>query len=335
MDQADNLYMADFALHRIRRIDSATDIITTLAGSGVPDTIRGLNPMGNLAGFAGDGGPAVAARLDSPTAMAVDAAGNLYFTDARNHRVRKIDRQGVITTVAGSGPTGAANGGYGGDGGPATEARLNTPIGLVVDRAGNLFIIDRNNKRIRKVSPEGTITTIAGGGSAPLTDGAQATAVTLNTPQHAALDEAGSLYFTDTGDNRIYKVSPAGIISVVSGTGTRGYSGDGGPATQAQIGSLRTLAVDRGGTLYFTDTDNRRVRKISPEGIITTVAGSGPSVPEPGSFGGDGGPATEAKLWGLLGVAIDSAGNLYIGDQLNGRIRKVIGIAAPGLVAGQ
>jgi sugar lactone lactonase YvrE len=335
VDQADNLYVGDFALARLRRIDAATGIITTVAGSGVPDAIRGLNPLGSLTGFAGDGGPAVAARLEAPTGIAVDAAGNLYFTDPRNHRVRRIDRQGIITTVAGSGPTGAANGGYSGDGGLATEARLNTPIGLVVDRQGNLLIIDRNNKRIRKVSPEGTITTIAGGGTAPLTDGAQAAAVALNTPQHAALDAAGNLYFADTGDNRIYKVSPAGIISVVAGTGTSGYSGDEGPAAQAQIARPGALAVDRAGNLFFTDGDNRRVRKISPEGIITTVAGSGPSVPTPGSFGGDGGPATEAKLWGILGIAIDSAGDLYIGDQNNNRIRKVIGIAAPGLVGGQ
>jgi sugar lactone lactonase YvrE len=335
MDQADNLYHADFALHRIRRIDAATGIIATVAGNGVSDAIRGLSPVGDLTGFMGDGGPSTAARVNAPTAIAFDAAGNLYFTDARNHRVRKIDRQGIITTVAGSGPTGASNGGYSGDGGPATAARLNTPIGLVVDRAGNLLIIDRNNKRIRKVGTDGTISTVAGGGTAPLTDGAQATAVALNTPQHAALDGAGNLYFGDTGDNRIYKLSPTGIISFVAGTGVSGYSGDAGPATQAQIFRPFGLAVDRAGSLYFLDSSSRRVRKISAEGLITTVAGSGPLDPAPGSFGGDNGPATEAKLRGGIGVAIDSVGNLYVGDQGNNRIRKVIGVAAPGLIAGR
>jgi sugar lactone lactonase YvrE len=207
-----------------------------------------------------------------------------------------------------------------------------------VDRVGNLYLADQRNRRVRKVDVKtGIISTVAGGGTEPVKDGALATAIALGgRPFGLAFDTSGSLYIGDGGLNRILKVSPAGIVTLVAGTGTPGFSGDGGPAAQAQFNnSSPRLAVDSAGNLYFADAAYNRIRKVSADGIITTVAGRGPIFPDPGSFAGDGGPATAARLWDCTGVAIDGAGNLYITDRGNVRIRKVIGIAAPGVIGGQ
>jgi sugar lactone lactonase YvrE len=334
VDAGDNLYLVDNVISRIRRVD-ATGRITTVAGIGTYDGIRGLTPIVLGSGFGGDGGPATAAMLQRPQDVVADREGNLYVADGRNQRVRKIDRAGIITTVAGSGPIGFGKGSFSGDGGPASAATLNSVGALALDAAGNLYIGDRSNARVRRVNREGTITTVAGGGTAAPTDGAAATQVALRDPIGVAVDAAGNLYIADIGLNRIVKVSPPGVVSLVAGTGASGFAGDGGPATQAQLARIRRLTVDRAGNLFFSDADNYRIRKISPEGIITTVAGSGPVAPEPGSYAGDGGSATAARLWGPFGVAVDSAGNLLLVDQVNRRIRKVIGIAAPGLVGGR
>jgi hypothetical protein len=335
-DKAGNLYVGDNTAHRVRKVDATTGLITTVAGSGTFDVIRGLTVLASpAAGFSGDGGPATAAHLNAPQLLATDAAGNLYITDTRNQRVRKVDPNGIITTVAGSGPVGLNNGGFGGDGGPATSALLNVPRGVAVDAVGNLYITDNRNGRVRKVDPNGIITTVAGGGTAPVTNGAKATEVAL-APAVAglAVDRADNLFLVSPGDSRILKVSPTGTISTVAGTGKAGFSGDGGPATAAEIANPYAIAADSAGNVYFSDADNHRIRKISVDGIISTVAGSGATGAGNGGFAGDNGPATAARLNAPQGVAIDAAGNLLFTETGNRRVRKVIGIAAPGLVGG-
>jgi len=243
---------------------------------------------------------------------------------------------GVITTVAGDGTLEPRAGASLGDGGPATAAVVRSPLGVAVDAAGNLYIASGVHQRVRKVNRERIITTVAGGGNQPLTEGASATAVALGFPVGLAVDRAGNLYIGDEGLNRILKVTPAGVISTVAGTGKAGLSGDGGAATQGEIRNPRGIAIDSAGSIFISDFGNNRVRKFSPEGMISTVVGNGPiGGGTVGTFGGDGGPATEAQLRGPNGIAIDGAGNVSIADQGNRRIRKVIGIAAPGLIAGQ
>ena len=307
VDSAGNLYIA--CTSRIRKV-SPGGTITTVAG-------------GRFLGFAGDGGPATSASLDSPSGVAVDGAGSLYIADTRNQRIRKVSPGGIITTVAGSGDvdpgTFAVPGGFSGDGGPATSALLNRPIGVVVDLAGNIYIADSGNRRLRKVSLSGTITTVAGNGFFKFFgDRGPGTAASLHRPSGVTVDPAGNLYIADRFNNRIRKVDPSGIITTVAGTGMAGFSEDGGPATSASLNSPSGVAVDTTGTLYIADTRNNRIRRISPGGIITTVAGGGSTVfPDIG----DGGPATSARLLGPNDVAVDAAGNLYIAGE--SRIRKV------------
>jgi sugar lactone lactonase YvrE len=209
--------------------------------------------------------------------------------------------------------------GFGGDGGPATAAELFSPETVAVDAAGNLFIGESGNHRIRKVTPDGLITTVAGNGTSGFSgDGGAATAAQLAFPRGVAVDTAGHLYIGEgESGNRIRKVSPNGIITTVAGNGTAGFSGDGGPATSAQISNPRSVAVDAAGNLFIVDTHNHRIRRVSSNGIITTVAGNGT-----GGFSGDGGPATAAQLNFPQDVIVDMTGNLFIAD-LNDRIRKV------------
>ncbi|AZT84803.1 hypothetical protein EHN06_15270 [Marinobacter sp. NP-4(2019)] len=285
----------------------ATPIIDTVAGNG-------------RRGFAGDGGPATAARLNYPSDVAVDAEGNLYFADFRNHRIRRMSPEGTINTVAGTGDAG-----FSGDGGPATDARLNYPSGVAVDAEGNLYIADAYNSRIRRISPDGTITTVAGTGDEGFSgDGGAATAALLNDPRGVTLDAAGNLYIADTRNHRIRRVSPDGTISTVAGNGKWGFSGDGGPATAARLVYPQGVAVDAAGNLYIADAGNHRIRRVSPDGTISTVAGSDTGVTGAfGGFSGDGGPATAAELNSPDGVAVGAAGNLYISDTGNHRIRRV------------
>ncbi|MGD0500985.1 MAG: putative Ig domain-containing protein, partial [Bryobacteraceae bacterium] len=242
----------------------------------------------------------------------------------------------IITTVAGNGISG-----YFGDGGPATSASLASPVGVAVDGLGDLYIATgsgcSNSQEpnpavvaVRKVSPSGIITTVAGSGPCGSSgDGGPATSATLGSPQGVAVDGSGNLYIADTNNNRIRKVSVGGIITTVAGNGSYGYSGDGGPAISAKLYYPTGVAVDGSGNIYIADLENSAIRKVSPSGLITTVAGNG-------SFGysGDGGPATSAQLWGVQGVAVDGSGNIYIAESANRRIRKVSSAGIITTVAG-
>ena len=271
-------------------------VITTVAGGGEA---------------LGDNGPATSAKLNQPTGVAVDAAGNLYIADPQDQRVRKVSASGTITTLAGTGVRD-----YSGDGGPASAATLNAPSGVAVDSAGNVYIADPGNKRVRKVTPAGIITTVAGNGTQGFSgDGGPATSAALNNPYALAFDNAGNLHIADKNNARIRKVTAAGIITTIAGTGIGGFSGDGGLATSAGL-SPSGIVFDSAGNLFVVDSP--RVRKINSTGVISTIAGINAN-----TFSGDGGPATSAALSVPTGVAVDAAGNVYIGDTGNGRVRKV------------
>ena len=279
---------------------SSANFVFKLDGSGILTKVAGTGK----AGFSGDGGPATSARLNFPQGVAVDSGGNLYIADTYNDVIRKVTlASGVITTVAGIGESlGSA-----GDGGLATQALLDEPFGVAVDSGGSLYIADTANSEIRKVTAGGVITTVVGG---------SATTAQLNGPQGVAVDAGGNLYIADTGDSVVLKVAN-GTITVVTGDGNQGYSGDGGPAVQAEVNQPYGVAVDSGGNVYIADSANYRVRKVAA-GVITTVAGNGTP-----SYSGDGGVATSAQLDWPGAVAVDAAGNLYIADVANCRIRKV------------
>jgi uncharacterized protein (TIGR03437 family) len=301
-DSAGNVYFASLPLHTIYRVGTE-GIFSRVAGTGAP-------------GFSGDGGPALDAKLNQPQGLAIDASGNLFIADHGNQRVRKVGPDGIITTVAGNGRCC-----YSGDNGPATSAQLGNPEGVAVDASGSLFILDSAGPRLRKVDPSGTITTIAGYGVAGYSgDGGPATSAQLNNPNGIVLDTSGVLYIADTYNSRIRKVASDGTITTVAGNGSAGYSGDGGPAPKAQLNNPTGIALDATGNLYIADSINYRVRRVSTDGTITTVAGNGGY-----GYTGDGGPATSAEMTAPGGVSLDKAGNLYIADRGNQRIRKVSG----------
>ena len=250
-----------------------------------------------------------------PHGVALDPAGNLYIADLANCRIREVGIGGTMTTIAGTGTPG-----YSGDGGPATSAAITFPAGVAVDRAGNVYITDFGNERVRKVTANGTIVTVAGngtfGGSAG--DGGVAVNAEFDYPRGVAVDTAGNLFFADEENNRIREMATDGTIATVAGSGSQGYSGDGGLAVAAALDDPSGVAVDAENNIYIADDGNGRIRKITPNGQITTVAGTGSF-----GFGGDGGPATKATFSGPIAVAVDLAGNLYIADAGNGRIRRV------------
>jgi hypothetical protein len=312
VDAAGNVYIADTSNNRIRKVAAGTGVISTFAGTGV-------------AGFLGDGGPATAARLYVPTAVAIGAGGHLYIADRYNQRIRKIDLgTGIITTVAGSGGAG-----YGGDSGLATAAQLNYPYGVSFDPAGNMYIADTNNHRVRKVAAgSGIITTLAGTGTAGYNGDGTATTANLYTPQGVAADAAGNVYIADTSNDRVRKVvTGTGVISTVAGTGVAGFLGEGGPAISARMNGPVGMAVDAAGNVYFADYYNQRIRKLTVStGMITTVVGSGTV-----GYQGDGGLGTAAALYYPTGVAVDNAGALYIADSNNDRVRRVAPPTVPTL----
>jgi sugar lactone lactonase YvrE len=241
---AGNLIIADFGNQRVRLVNSS-GIITTIAGNG---TI----------GSSGDGGPATAAELHDPFGTAIDAAGNIYIADYQNSRIRIVNTSGIINTFAGNGLAG-----YGGDGGQATAAKLYTPTGVALDAAGNVYIADYINNRVRMVNTSGIITTIAGIGLAGFSgDGGPATAAEVSQPTGVIVDPSGNIYEQEWGGDRVRRIS-AGIITTLTGTGVAGFSGDGGPSTAAQINSTLGLALDASNNLYIADVFNNRIRKVS------------------------------------------------------------------------
>lgn len=275
--------------------------------------------------FTGDGGPALSASINVAWGVAVDTAGNVYIGDGSNNRIRKINTAGVITTIGGTGPAT-----YGGDGGLATAAQLNFPSGVDVDTFGNIYISDANNHRVRKITATGIISTIAGTGIAGFSgDGGLATAARIVFSDGICVDDAGNVFIPDPSNHRIRKVNTSGIITTYAGTGVGGYTGDGGLAVSANIDYPSDIDADASGNIYFTDFQRHVVRKITPAGIITTVAGN--SIP---GFSGDGGAATLAKLYYPTGIDVDACGNIYISDRTNNRIRVVNSDGTIATVAG-
>jgi sugar lactone lactonase YvrE len=305
LDAEGNMYISDAGIyctglgsHTVRKVDP-DGTISTVAGTGWP-------------GFSGDGGPATKADLNIPISVAVDREGNLYISDENNFRIRKVDKEGIITTFAGTGKEG-----YSGDGGPATSAQLTDPGGIAFDAKGNLYLADFVS--VRKIDPSGTITTVAGTGEAGFSgDGGPATEAKL-TAYDVALDSEGNIYISDLENQRIRKVDKDGIITTIAGSGKKGYSGDGGPATKAAFKDPWGIAVDGEGAVFIAEHHNSVVRKVDKNGMITTFAGTGQA-----GFNREKGPPTQVKLNEPVGLFMARAsGVLYIADTYNARIRAL------------
>ena len=296
-----SLYIGDSQNAGVRRI-GPDGIITRFAGNGV-------------FGFSGDGGAATAAQVGTVYGIAAGADGSIYFTDGvgiGSHRIRRVGRNGIITTVAGSGMTG-----FSGDGGPATAAELAFPTGVAVGADGTLYIADWQNHRIRRVGPDGIITTAAGQGQGiPSGDGGPATAAFMDSPRGVAVAPDGTLFIAEY--YLIRRVGPDGIITTVAGDGAANFLGDGGPATQARLAYPWSVAVAADGSLMIADYNNNRIRLVGSDGIIATITGNGEY-----GFVGDGGPATAANLARPQAVAVGPDGSLYIADTNNFRVRHV------------
>ena len=304
-----SLYIADSNSGRIRRGDL----------DGVITNVAGTYPGGDY----GDGGPATEARLDRPHGIAFGPDGSLYIADTYNHRIRRVGPDGMISTVAGTGDSS-----YRGDGGPATQTTLDFPRDVAVAPDGSLYIADTRNNRIRRVSTDGIISTVAGAGYPGYGgDGGPAIEAGLSSPGGLAVAPDGSLYIADTYNHRIRRVGTDGIITTVAGTYYRGYFGDGGPAIEAGLNHPEGVTVGPDGSLYIADTLNQRIRRVGPDGIIRTLAGTGEI-----GYDGDERPATGAMLNYPSGVAVDFDGNLYVADWFNLRVRRV-GAAFPGVTA--
>jgi sugar lactone lactonase YvrE len=297
IERSGNVLVADLGNQRVRRVDAGGRIFT-VAGIGT-------------SGFSGDGGPATAAELNHPAALALDGAGRLYIADRDNQRIRLVGGDGVIRTFAG---TGAA--GFAGDGGQALKARLNQPAGLAIDRGGDVFVADSGNARIRRIGPQGQITTVAGIGTRGYTgDGGPATAAQLTFPVDVVVDGRGDLFVADLFGDTVRLVRPDGTIHTLAGTGVEGFSGDGGPAGSAQLNHPSGLALDSDGNVYIADSGNGRIRKVAADGTITTVAGPGVALFAPGAL-----PPTLARLGGL---AVDTDGNLLLADAGGNRVGRL------------
>jgi RHS repeat-associated protein len=312
VDSSGNIYIADTANNRIRKVTASTGNITTVAGNGT-------------AGYSGDGSLAVNAELNNPTSVAVDSSGNLYIADGYNNRIRKVTvSSGNIATIAGNG-----TGGFSGDGGAATSAELYDPADVALDTSGNIYIEDVYNSRIRKVTVStGKISTIAGNGTAGYSgDGGAATSAEISLRSYyatsgggIALDSSGNIYIADINNNRVRKVTVStGVISTIAGNGTAGYSGDGGAATSAELHYPSGVWLDSAKDVYIADFYNDRIREVSAStSNISTVVGNGTQ-----SYAGDGGSALSAELYYPTDIVLDSSGNLYIADEGNNRIRIV------------
>jgi sugar lactone lactonase YvrE len=313
-DSTGNVYIADSANNRIRKVDIASGLISTIAGNGT-------------AAFGGDGAAATSASLNNPTGITIDSADNLYVADTGNSRIRRIDAlSGTITTVAGSGSTF-----YAGDGGTAVAAGLEYPTGVAIDGTGNIFIVDSGNNAVRRVDGvSGVISTFAGAGSPGFSgDGAIANAALLNHPTSISLDSQGSFYIADAGNNRIRRIDAnSGFITTVAGNGTLGVATEGVLATASPLNSPSSVIVDRFGNLYVADTNNDAIHRIdAATGILSSIIGAAvsPGVGSPGGFSGDGRLALSGLLSSPAGLALNAQGTLYIVDSANNRVRFVPG----------
>jgi uncharacterized protein (TIGR03437 family) len=301
LDSRGNLYIADTGTQRVREVLPG-GVMTTLAGTGL------------VGRDAGDAVPAGIAPLNSPMGLAVDAAGNVVLADAYNHRVVAINVLHVMRPVAGTG-----TGGVSADGTAALSAALRGPKGVCLDREGTLYIVDTSNHRVLRVAVDGTLQTVAGNGSGGYAgDGGSARFAQLRVPSACAFDGKGNLYIADTGNHSIRKVTAGGVISTVVGNGSAGPSGDEGASVNARLASPRGLTVDDNGNLFIGDTGNNRVRQVTSDGIMHTIAGTGPA-----GFAGDGGPAADAMLDGPAGLFLDGSGALYFADSNNNRVRRL------------
>jgi gliding motility-associated-like protein len=304
IDGAGNVLIPDYENNRVRMLNTS-GVISTIAGNGV-------------LGYSGDGGPAVAAEMYYVSCAYAAPSGNIYISDHFNNVIRMVNTSGIITTIAGNGAVG-----YSGNGGPATAAELHTPIGVTADAAGNIYLTDAGNACVRKINTSGIISTIAGNTIPGFSgDGGAATAAEINWPAGIVVNAAGDIFFSDWSNNCIREINPSGIISTCAGNFAlgAGYSGNGGQATAAQMNSPNGIALDGAGNIYSAESGNNCIRKIIPSGIISTVAGNTIA-----GFSGDGGQATAAEMNASLGVAVNSAGDIYISDYDNKRVREITG----------
>jgi sugar lactone lactonase YvrE len=369
LDDSGNVYISDLGNNAIRRVDQSGIITTIVGAGGpttgftgcvglgdggpatsatictprkiavtpsglyIPESnaIRQVDTSGIISIFAGtrvpgssdDGGAATVSYLDGSYGLAIDRAGNFAVTEAYRHRVRRIDPTGALATVAGTGIAG-----YSGDNGPATAAELQDPEDVVYDSSGNLYIADQGGA-IRRVDSSGTITTIAGTGVAGTTgNGGPATAAQVQ-PLGIATDGAGTIYIAEASSSTVRRIDPSGVITRFAGTGTSGFSGDNGPALNAALNTPSGLAVDAAGNVYIADQNNHRIRRVAPNGTISTVAGTGVA-----GYFGDGGPATAARLYYPFRVTLDSAGNIYVGDSRNSAVRQIDPLGVITTIAG-
>jgi sugar lactone lactonase YvrE len=288
LDGSGNLYVADTDNHRIRKIVIATGVVTTLAGSGT-------------GGYAD--GTGTAAQFNYPNGIAVHSSGNVYVADSANNRIRKITPAGEVSTFAGSGTSGYADG-------TGTAAKFNSPSGVAVDSSGNVYVVE--SYRIRKITPEGVVSTFAGRSSSGSADGT-GTAATFNSASGIAVDSSGNVYVADTQNHRIRKITSAGVVTTLAGSAQGSADGTG---TAAQFKRPSGVAVDSSGNVFVADTENHRIRKITAAGVVTTLAGS--------ASGYADGTGAAAKFYSpYYGVAVDSNGTVYVADSTNHRIRKI------------
>ncbi|MGD0497372.1 MAG: SMP-30/gluconolactonase/LRE family protein [Bryobacteraceae bacterium] len=301
--RGNDLYFSDSTANRVRRFDLSTSEFTVVAGNG-------------LAALAGDGGDATQASLNSPRGLALDASGNLYIADYGNNRIRRVTPGGIISTVVGTGDPSST-----GDGSGAASATINGPSAVAVDASGNLYIAEQLGFFIRKVGTDAKISTVAGTGvaGAPAAETGVALNQTLNAPQGLAVEPAGTVLIADSGNSRIRRLSANGTIATVAGSTTSGSGGDGGPATSAQLRNPAGVATDSAGNIYIADTNNSTIRRVGPDGVIMTIAGTTAAR----GFNGDGSPATAYEIYTPYAVAPGSGNTLLVADTANQRIRQV------------
>jgi sugar lactone lactonase YvrE len=289
VDASNNVYVADSFGHRVRKLDS-TGTVSTYAGSG---------------SFGYQNGSSASAQFQIPSGITVDSSGNVYLTDTYDHRVRKITPGGTVSTFAGTGTQGYAEG-------TGSSVQFSIPAGIIDDASGNLFIADSNNMRIRELTPLAVSSTFAGSATVGSADGTGATAQ-FSIPWGMAIDSSGNMYVSDYNNDAIRKITPAGVVTTLAG-GTQGYADGTGAA--AQFNQPKGVAVDSVGNVFVSDTYNNRIRKITPAGVVTTVAGSGVA-------GYAEGVGTAAQFNQPTGIAIDSKGNIYVSDYNNNRVRLI------------